>query len=274
MSRKRITQVFPSLIPLRVWQRKKFYYLKMKTDGIKYSSKISNTMLQNTVYKTSTRLLNKNSGYDIKYQFNKIHNMKLIARKINKIVIEPNDTFSFWNLAKEADRYEKYKDGLSLVNGEYVGTYGGGICQLTGMLYWLFLHTPMTVIERYGHDSEAFPSTNEELPCGIDAAVNEGWLDLKVKNDTDNAFQIEISFDENYMYGKILSKRPTEKSYTVFNSYVNYEKQGEKIFEKASVCRCATDKKTGRKICEELYVNSCQIDYELPASVKITERGA
>lgn len=274
MSRKRVTQLFPSLIPLREWQRKKLYYLKMKLDGVKYSNKVSNTMLENTVYKTSTLLLNENSGFDIKYQYNKIHNIKLIAKKLNKIVIEPNDTFSFWKLAKEADRYEKYKEGLCLVNGKYVGTYGGGVCQLTSMLYWMFLHTPLTVTERYSHASEAFPSADEWLPSGTDCAVNEGWLDLKVKNDTDNTFQIEISFDDEYMYGKILSKKPTDKAYTVFNPYVNYEKQDDDIYQIASVCRCETDKITKRKIFKELYVNRCQIEYELPANVKIKERGA
>lgn len=33
MPRKRITEVFPFLLPLRKWQRKKLFYLKMQMDG-------------------------------------------------------------------------------------------------------------------------------------------------------------------------------------------------------------------------------------------------
>lgn len=69
------------------------------------------------------------------------------------------------------------------------------------MLFWLFLHTPLTVIERHGHAVESFPSTTEELPCGTDATINEGWLDLKICNDTDNTFQVVVEFDDEYMYG-------------------------------------------------------------------------
>lgn len=74
------------------------------------------------------------------------------------------------------------------------------------MLFWLFLHTPMTVIERHGHAVEWFPPTTEDLPCGTDATINEGWLDLKVRNDTVQTFQIEICFDDRFMYGRILSQ--------------------------------------------------------------------
>lgn len=45
---------------------------------------------------------------------------------------------------------------------------------------------------------------------GIDAAIYEGWLDLKVRNDTDNTFQVEIRVDENTMHGCILSQVPVD----------------------------------------------------------------
>lgn len=37
MPRKRITEVFPFLLPLRKWQRKKLFYLKMQMDGSRYA---------------------------------------------------------------------------------------------------------------------------------------------------------------------------------------------------------------------------------------------
>jgi len=273
MSRKRLTQVFPFLLPLRKWQRKKLFYLKMQLDGCRYAKKTSDKFLPNVVFETASPMLNENSGFDMKYQINKVHNLKLAAKTINKVVIEPNETFSFWKLVRWADRYEKYKDGLNLVNGKIVGSYGGGLCQLSNMLFWLFLHTPLTVVERYGHAVESFPSTTEDLPCGTDATISEGWLDLKIRNDTDNSFQIEINFDDNFMYGRIWSQCPVNIDYTVFNSAVSYIKREEKVYQIASVCRTEKDKITGRKIEKELYVNQCEIAYELPIEEKIEERG-
>lgn len=138
MKRKRLTQVFPFLLPIRKWQRKKLFYLEMLIDGNKYAKNKSEALLPNTVFETSSLMLNENSGFDMKYQINKVHNLKLAARTINKVIIEPNETFSFWQLVRWADHHEKYKDGLSLVDGKIVGSYGGGLCQLSNMFFGFF----------------------------------------------------------------------------------------------------------------------------------------
>lgn len=274
MSRKRVTQVFPFLLPLRKWQRKKIFYLKMRFDGSKYAKKEAKELLPNMLFETSSLMLNENSGFDMKYQINKVHNLKLAAKTINRVIIEPNETFSFWQLVRRADRTEKYKEGLNLVDGKITGSYGGGLCQLSNMLFWMFLHTPLTVVERHAHAVESFPSTTKDLPCGTDATINEGWLDLKVLNETDNTFQIEIHFDDKFMYGRILSKSPVNIDYLVYNSSVAYIRRNNKIYQIASVCRSETNKKTFRKTERELYKNQCEIAYQLPDSIRIEERDA
>ena len=273
MSRKRLTQIFPFLLPLRKWQRKKFFYFKMRLDGYRYAQKKSEKTLPNLVFETSIPMLNGNSGFDMKYQFNKVYNLKLAAKTIDKIIIEPEETFSFWQLVRWADRHQKYKDGLNVINGKTVASYGGGLCMLSDMLFWMFLHTPLTVIERHGHAALSFPSTTENFPKGTDATVNEGWLDLKVCNKRENTFQIEVDFDDNTMYGRILAKNVVNIEYSVFNSSVTYRKLDEKIYQIASVCIIETDRNFGRKTERKLYVNRCQIGYQLPDNIKIMEGG-
>ncbi len=274
MPRKRLTQVFPFLLPLRKWERKKLFYLEMQLDGNKYARKTSDSLLPNTVFETSSLMLNENSGFDMKYQVNKVHNLKLAAKTVNKVIIGPNETFSFWQLVRKADRHEKYKDGLNLVDGRIEGSYGGGLCQLSNLLFWLFLHTPLTVVERHGHAVESFPSTAEDMPCGTDATISEGWLDLKIRNDTKNAFQIVISFDDQYMYGRILSQSPVNIEYTITNSSVSYINRNGRTYQIASVYRRERDKQTHRETGAELYINHCEIGYELPNDITIEERGA
>lgn len=274
MPRKRLTQVFPFLLPFRKWQRKKLFYLKMRWDGNSYAKKVSEKYLPYTVFEASSLMLNKNSGFDMKYQLNKVYNLKLAAKTVNKVVIEPNETFSFWQLARQADQDEPYRDGLNLVDGKITASYGGGLCQLSNMLFWLFLHTPMTVTERHGHVVEAFPSTTEDLPCGTDATISEGWLDLKVRNETDNTFQIKISFDNDFMYSCILSRSPVNKEYSVYNATITYIQRDKRLYQSASVWRSERDKRTGSKTEKELYVNECEITYKLPDGIKIEERGA
>lgn len=295
MPRKRLTQIFPFLLPLRKWQRKKFFYLKMRWDKNKYAKKISDCLLPHTVFEASSLMLNENSGFDMKYQINKVHNLKLAAKTVNQVVIMPGETFSFWQLVRWADRHEKYKDGLNFVDGKIVGSYGGGLCQLSNLLFWLFLHTPLCIAERHGHSVLSIPAAEDDLPCGIDATVNEGWLDLKLYNGSDNTFQVEISFDDQYMRGRILSQNPVEREYKVFNPSVSYARQNGKTYQIVPVCRLECDDGAGRGIeaakaggksedagiggqaegqVTELYVNRCEIGYKLPDDITIEERGA
>lgn len=263
MARKRVTQIFPFLLPLRRWQRKKCFYLKMKFDGNRYARKKEETLFPHRVFETSFLMLNEESGFDRKYQLNKIHNLKLAAETLNGLVIMSGETFSFWQLVRFADKNVPYKDGLTLVDGKITGTYGGGLCLLSDMLFWMFLHTPMTVIERHGHAAEAFPGTTKELPCGTDATVSEGWLDLKVQNKTENSFQIAVDFDERFMRGCILSKNPVTTEYTVYNSAVSYEKKNGRVFQIAEISRSEKDEETGKAAERKLYENRCEITYDI-----------
>ena len=47
------------------------------------------------------------------------------------------------------------------------------------------LHTPLTLTERHGHQVKDFPEPPSDAPLGVDATVAEGWLDLRVRNDTE-----------------------------------------------------------------------------------------
>lgn len=69
--------------------------------------KIADRSLPCLVFETSIPMLNENSGFDMQYQINKVHNLKLAARTIDRVVIEPGETFSFWQLVRWADREEK-----------------------------------------------------------------------------------------------------------------------------------------------------------------------
>ncbi|MCM1039193.1 MAG: glycopeptide resistance accessory protein VanW [Roseburia sp.] len=281
MSRKRITQLFPFLIPLRTWQRKKCFYLQMRFDKNRYARTVTDTLLPYTLYETSMALINENSGQDRIYQINKVHNLKLAARTLNRITIAPGEVFSFWQLARRADKKEKYKDGLNFVNGKLIASYGGGLCQLSNLLYILFLHSPLTVIERHGHTTLTFPPADTGPVCGIDATIHEGWLDLKARNETEHTFQIVISFDEKNVYGRILTDDEIMTEYEIYNAAVSYRRQSGKVYQTAEVWRKERDRldtssnetlhtsKNEKNIL--LYVNQCEIAYNLPDSIYIEE---
>jgi len=173
MKRKRITQIFPWLIPLRTKQRKFCFYLGMRLDGHKYCTTQSADRLPILVYESVCPMYNRDTGFDLVYQENKVFNLKLAAVTVDNMLIRPGDTFSFSRATRYADRETPYKDGLVVVNGKLTTAPGGGMCQLTNLLFWIFLHSPLTIVERHGHRLKDFPESTSDAPIGVDATISE-----------------------------------------------------------------------------------------------------
>lgn len=272
MARKRITQMFPFLLPLRVWQRKLFYDLKMKGDKNIYAT-IFGGSLEYEVCSLKSLMVNKDSGYDIVYQKNKVDNLKILSKTMNHILIFPGEVFSFCYLARNSKKYGEYKDGLVLVDDKIVPQKGGGICQLSNLLYHLFLLSPLTVIERHSHNVKSFSNPDKDAIDGIDATISHGWLDLKVKNETDKVFQIDINFDDDYIYGKLLVDKELKEVYEIKNEDKKYFKQDGRVFLTTSVVRIVKDKVTNKKLRKEkLYDTNILISYELSDDIVIEKR--
>lgn len=261
MKRKRLTQLFPWLLPLRIWQRKLCFYAQMRFDGRRYAKTVTPEPLPYMLFSANSALYNSETGFDMVYQHNKVHNLRLAAKTLNGLLIYPGETFSFWRLVRMADKREPYRDGLVVVDGQLVTARGGGLCQLSNLLFWLFLNSPLTVTERYGHKVKDFPTPQSAEPEGADATVREGWLDLKVTNETDTAFQIIIGFENDYITSEILSDKPAPCGYTIEGRNLLYFRKGSKVYEHVSIYRNSS----------LLYDNVCEIGYPLPADTIIYE---
>ncbi len=273
VKRKRITQIFPWLVPIRKQQQKTMFYLGMKFDKNIYSKNISDILLPFRLFETRSILYNKETGFDMIYQENKVFNLKLAAKTLDGLLVKPNETFSFWQAVRFADHNTPYKEGLILTNGKLVTTPGGGMCQMSNLLFWMFLNSPLTIVERHTHNVRDFPYPPSDIPYGTDATVCEGWLDLKVRNNTDRTFQIKISFDEENIYGCLLTDSAIIYKYKVEAKNLFYFRDNQKIYEQISIFRQTLDTYADQIIIENhLYDNLCRIGYDLPPDVSIIEK--
>lgn len=263
MRRKRLTERFPFLLPLRKFQRKIFFYLKMRLDSYTYAKEKSDRVLDYKVFAASSKMINPNSGFEIEYQVNKVHNLKLVAETMDRVIIEPGQVFSFWILARNAEKHGKYKDGLTLVNDKTIPQKGGGLCQISNLLFWLFLHTPLTIIERHPHSAETIPRQGE-IPPGVDATIAEGWKDIKVKNDTDIRYQIVFEFDDESIHGSIYSDKKEDAIYQVRSENLMYSKEHDRTYRYNEIYRIKKDSINQEILGRELLLkNKTEIAYEI-----------
>jgi len=274
MKRKRITERFPFLLPIRKFQRNLFFYTQMKFDSNRYSNTLAKDLLEYEVFSAKSTLINHNSGYDLKYQINKVDNLKLVAKTMDGVIILPGETFSFWMLAKNAEKHGKYKDGLVLINNQIRPLKSGGICQLSNLLFWLFIHTPLTIVERHSHSTETIPQPKGEFPEGVDATISEGWLDIKLKNETRETFQLSLTFDEDFLYGRILSDTFQEILYSIKSENLRYAKEDQKIYRYNQIYKKGHSFSTNKMLSREMILdNKVEIQYDIESEIGFVKEG-
>jgi len=59
--------------------------------------------------------------------------------------------------------------------------YGGGLCQLSGIIYHAVLEAGLEILERHPHSLDIYTATTRYTPLGSDAAVVYGHKDLRFK---------------------------------------------------------------------------------------------
>lgn len=208
---------------LRVLLGKAYYRTKRRLLWIfgkyKFATTKESAPYTYTYYTHSTPLLRQLKSVDMYLQYNKIINLKLAADKINDIIIKPGETFSFWRLIGKPTKRKGYKEGIILFCGNIKTGTGGGLCQLSNLIYWLTLHTPLTVVERYRHSYDVFPDSNRSQPFGSGATCVYNYRDLMIRNDTSYPFQLKIWFSDTELFGSWRANiKPTE-------TYKVYEKE-------------------------------------------------
>lgn len=171
-----------------------------------------------TIFKHKSFLLRKLKDVDMQLQYNKITNLQQVIDRLDKIVIQPGETFSFWYLTGRTTKRKGYKKGMNLVNGKVTSEYGGGICQMGNLIYWMALHTPLTIKERWRHSFDVFPDVNRTLPFGSGATLSYNYIDLQLTNNTQQAFQLHLWLDDEYLNGEFRSDQPIKNKYEVYEA--------------------------------------------------------
>lgn len=107
----------------------------------------------------------------------RVANIALGARKINGLVLQPGQVFSFNREVGPRDPQYGWQQARELYQGEYVLGYGGGICQLSSTLYNAVLLVGLQVVERHHHSRPL-----SYVEPGRDATVAWDYLDFKFRN--------------------------------------------------------------------------------------------
>jgi vancomycin resistance protein VanW len=198
-------------------------------------------------------LLRELSGAEMALQHNKVVNLRLASARVDGLVIGPGETFSFNKVVGSCTRRKGYIDGMRLSDGVAVPGVGGGICQLANLLHWMFLHSPLTVVERSEHSFDPFPDNGRVLPWGVGCSIAFNYVDLVVRNDTSTSFQLRAGVGARHLHGELRADRHQPVTYSVEAREERFERCDDGLVRRSNeIWRTTTDLHTGEVVATEL----------------------
>ena len=204
----------------------------------------------------SSIIVRKLFGVDEQLQKNKYTNIELACQKINKIVIHPGETFSYWKTLGKVTAEKGYKEGLVIGRGKFRAGVGGGLCQMANMIHYLVLNSPLLVTELHHHSDSLFPDDRRKVPFGTGTSVCYNNVDYRFKNILDQDVQILVWIQDGELCGELRSEKEFPYRYKLIEENNHYQKEDSDYYRISQVYRITIDKKTNKELKKELILDN------------------
>lgn len=267
MGRKRL---FCELGPTAYAISKKRLILKRRLKNLFSNDKFAKTFqldkkLPELISTHSSNMIKRGPGIDPTLQYNKADNIRLACSKINGLIVNPGETFSFWFLVGETSKKNGFRDGRILRNGKLVAGSGGGLCNLANTLHLVIMHSPMTITELHHHSDALAPDENGvRVPYWAGTSVNYNYIDLRFRNDTDQTVQIIAECNGDDLIAEFRASKPFNQTFRIVEEDHHFSKENNgKYYRKSKIYREIIDKNTGEIVGKELkWDNRSEVMYD------------
>jgi len=163
----------------------------------------------------ATPLIRSLPGVDQQMQRNKVVNLRIAAQRLDGVMLGPGIRLSFWREVGKPSRHRGFVDGMVLDHGKVAVGVGGGLCQMTNLLYWMTLQTPLSVAERWRHSYDVFPDTGRTQPFGSGATCAWPLLDLQIENRTSVPYRLCVTVTDTDLVGSWTAAEPLDVRYEI-----------------------------------------------------------
>ena len=172
---------------------------------------------------------------------NKAKNKNLLRaiKRIEQIQINPNEILSFWRIVGNPSKKNGFTESRSLVNGKIINTIGGGLCQLSGLMYYISLIAKLEILERHNHSIDIYNEETRFTPLGSDATVAYGYKDLKIRNNLNCPIKFNFSIEDDTIKVMILHSSVIRHNVVEFKEVIS----DDNVIEVITVYNNSTYKK-------------------------------
>lgn len=270
--KKLLSQRHPALYFISIWEKRIRRRIKWITDSKQYAEFYQQEKFPFRVKKHQSKLIKKLGETDMRLQYNKVDNLKIVVSKINGIILHPGETFSFCKIVGLPTKKKGYKEGMELSFGKPRTGIGGGICQAANLLHWLALHSPLEITERHHHSVDPFPDNGRVLPWASGAAIFYNYHDFQLTNNTSWTFQINLWLTDKLIEGEIRVSEELDFAFHIVEENHKFIKKDNQFFRSNEIWRKKIAKFRAGALLEKemIYKNYGKVLY-VPQNVEFEE---
>jgi len=256
-----LSKKYPLLKPLIVGVR--IFFTKIRNRLFCKIARKRDKYFKHVTARHQSVLRRKLGDTDLRLQEQKITNLKRASDSLDGLVINPGETFSFWEAIGKPSYKNGYVDGMLLASGKIIEGVGGGLCQLSNFLCWIFLHAETKIIQRHHHSMDVFPDSGRILPFGSGATCLYNFVDLQIKNIGNTPIQIKIWLTNKHLKGQIMSPKKRRFKFSIQEKNHCFVKNNDQFFRYNEIFRVR--KKEGNVVSEKLlFKNFAPVLYKIP----------
>lgn len=210
--------------------------------------------LPSIIYQSHNNMIKQGPGIDPQHQFNKAENIKNACSKINGVVINPGETFSFWKLVGKTSKKNGFSEGRVIINGKLKAGIGGGLCNLANTINLLVLNSPLTITEIHHHSDALAPDPNGmRTPYGAGTSVNYNFIDYRFRNDTTQPVQLCTWCKGDFLYTELRTTKQFPYIYKIVEEGHHFHQEANgKFYRISKIYRETIERETGKTIGKEL----------------------
>ena len=240
---------------------------------IRFARERTTDNLPVVIYRHNSLIRRRLGNVNMQLQENKATNLALAVKNIDGLLIRPGETFSVWKQIGRTTERKGYKEGLVIAKGAPGQGIGGGLCQLSNLIHWMVLHSDLTIAEHHHHDAlDLFPDYGRQIPFGTGTSISYNYIDYRVRNDTNNTYQLRLWVDGEYLRGELRAVDPQPHTFHIHAENEYFSREGDVIYRNGQVYRDTIDSSTGNVIESQLIrTNHARVMYECPPNIEIRE---
>lgn len=155
---------------------------------------------------------------DINYS--RLNNMQLCCASIDGLILRPKEIFSFYRVIGEPTAKKGYKPGPVIIKKHLEISSGGGLCQVSSVLFNAALLANLDILEKHNHSVDLW-GEDRYIPLGRDAIYVYAIKDLKFRNNLPCDIVIKINADEDCVRCKVFAPERPVYSVTVESQKLN-----------------------------------------------------